>query len=99
MSADSWAICPQCKAIAEKANKKSIENAEKSYGKVSSEKYLEMMAAANEPTAVANSLREDYEIRMDDDGEFTISYGCSCQRCKFTFEYNHSERPSLKITK
>ena len=83
MSADNWGICPKCKETAEK-------NIASAYGKVSEEEYL---ATLNKRKEVENetTLREDYEVGVDIDGEFSVSYSCHCSKCGFKFEYKYSQ--------
>jgi hypothetical protein len=38
------------------------------------------------------SLREDYEIILTVNGEFSVSYGCRCENCDFRHEFNHVEQ-------
>ena len=83
MSADNWGVCPKCKETAEK-------NITSAYGKVSEEEYL---AALNERKQIENNLtlREDYEVGVDIDGEFSVSYSCHCSKCGFKFDYKYSQ--------
>lgn len=81
MGADNWGVCPKCKEIAEK-------NIASAYGKVSEDEYL---AILDKNKKVETSLREDYEIGVDSDGEFSISYSCHCSKCGFKFEYKYSQ--------
>ncbi len=98
MSADNWRSCPACLAAAEKARQECVAKAEKSYGKVSSEKYLALLEKARTPTAeLRETLREDYECYVDDEGTFTVSYSCSCQKCPFQFEYKHTQDVPLDV--
>jgi hypothetical protein len=82
MSADAWRECPNCKVL----NDKKLDAL---YGTVSQSEY---MAAVYElDDRVKETLREDYEISMNEDGVLEISYSCSCTVCKFNFKYKHSE--------
>lgn len=82
MSADNWGVCPKCK-------RKASQEVESSYGKVSEEQYLELINKRVR-TNQEETLREDYEIRTDKDGVFSVSYGCGCSKCGFSYEYNFS---------
>ena len=42
-----------------------------------------------------NTLREDYDIGIDEDGEFEISYWASCEECKFQFKFDHKQKVPL----
>lgn len=83
MSADNWGVCPKCKETAEK-------NITSAYGKVSEEEYL---ATLNKRKQIENdlTLREDYEVGVDIDGEFSVSYSCHCLKCGFKFDYKYSQ--------
>lgn len=99
MSADNWGVCPQCKKITDKKNKQRILNVGKQYGKVSPEEFIKLSAEASQPIKVEETLREDYEIGVDDEGMFTVSYVCSCEVCGFKYEFkkDHSTlTPSAK---
>lgn len=91
MSADNWRECPGCnkKQLVEK--EKAKKKADSSYGKVSQEEYLKLLEIANKPIKLDNSLREDYSIYVDTDGEFRVSYSCYCEDCSFDFSYGHKE--------
>lgn len=91
MSADNWTCCPKCQEECIEARRKAIAKAEKAYGKVSSEKYLEQMKAAEAmPKEPDTTLREDYGIGIDG-GTFSVSYHASCQHCDFEFSFSHEE--------
>lgn len=83
MSADNWGVCPKCKRLAE-------QKAVSAYGKVSEEEYLATLANRDK-AAKEQNLREDYEVGTDKDGKFYVSYGCSCDKCGFSFEFNHKQ--------
>ena len=91
MSADNWAICPKCNAAKIAAKEKQLLDAGASYGKVEPAEYLRMLEAANKPIDSESTLREDYEIEVDTNGEFSVDYRCLCNDCKFAFRYKHSE--------
>ncbi len=92
MSADNWGACPRCRKIEiEKSSQLKLQ-VEKQYGKVSSEKYLELLKKAEEPTIVragVETLREDYEMGITSDGRFFVNYGCSCDKCGFSHKFKH----------
>jgi len=65
--------------------------AEDSYGKIPAAEYAKMMAEANEEHEPEETMREDYEIGVDELGEFEAYYRCSCERCGFEFRFTHKE--------
>ncbi len=91
MGADNWTYCPKCKRDAEEVQEKAILKAGKSYGKVTPEKYIEMVQKANTPIELSSSLREDYFLTTSMEGEFSVEYTASCQ-CGFRFSFKHAEQ-------
>lgn len=91
MSADNWGICPRCKARAIKAREAKQLAAGAAYGKVPSADYLKMLADVEVPLEHEETLREDYDVRTGEDGEFCVSYGCSCEECGFKHSFKHAE--------
>jgi hypothetical protein len=81
MSADRWAKCPKCL-------KELNANLKSAYGKVSEDEYLYALVQVNEQD---ETLREDYEVKTDEDGRFTVNYSCQCTICKFKFEYRYKQ--------
>ena len=96
MSADNWTYCPQCKKNREVKRAAQKRRAEKSYGKVSPEEYDRLLAAANDETELEDTLREDYELGVDDIGHFYVSYRASCEQCDFAFTFKHDQVVTLK---
>jgi hypothetical protein len=92
MSADNWTVCPVCFRNAVRKRSEAIVSARKSYGKVTAEKFIDRLAAAEalaeEPEA---SLREDYELGTNQDGEFSVSYACSCRECGFQYQFKDTQ--------
>ena len=93
MSADNWTKCPNCKRLAEAFSEKKWQTAEAAYGSVSAADYRKLCAdaCAAETPPKSLSLREDYEISVDSDGTFRVSYCCSCQECGFEWKYKHED--------
>lgn len=92
MSADNWAICPRCKHNAEVAKEKQIKKANNAYGKVEPEKYLALRTEAEKKLEIDTTLREDYRIGINSDGEFYVSYFGICSHCGFQFDYDHKQK-------
>ena len=91
MSADNWRVCPKCKVKHDKSIEASEKKLNASYGKVDANEFLKAKMSHDELAAkkLDSTLREDYEIGTDEDGEFFVSYGCSCSACQWNYEYNH----------
>ena len=92
MSADNWTQCPVCvKRYAAQAAKR-IEAAQDMYGKATAAAFIAATEAAERfaSSGIDNSMREDYDIGMDDSGVFSVDYRCSCD-CGFRGSYKHSE--------
>jgi len=98
MSADDWRTCPKCNKNIVKQKQDKLKKLKDSYGKIPREDYnKKIMALANgaEDMYDDETLREDYEIYMDNDGILTISYGCFCEKCGF--EFNFDKKIPVKI--
>lgn len=92
MSADAWRICPKCTRV---ESKKAVaeREADEAYGKVSKDEWQRLQKYADslrdEPE---ETLREDYEIFMDEDGKLYINYRCSCGICGFSHHYEYEKK-------
>jgi hypothetical protein len=97
MSADNYEICPGCKEKQATKKKKLLDKAQKAYGKVSPEKYLEMIHDANNQPPLEYTLREDYDIGISNgEMKFTIEYRASCKICSFSFSYESTKQINNK---
>lgn len=96
MSADNWATCPKCLAEA-KAKKAALEHAvQDAYGKVPIEEFDEMRTEAEKPVNIDQTLREDYELFIEEDtGLFRVIYDGFCKTCGFGKKYRYSEQLPL----
>lgn len=95
MSVDNWAICPKCKKRMDATKQQQMDYAKAGYGKLSPEEYETAMLKAREPIKYENTLREDYEVYMEDDGFFSASYSAYCDKCGFKFNFKHSEQVEI----
>lgn len=95
MSANNWRTCPACRR--EYARKRSAEIAkvEASYGKVSVGSYsAELRRAEEMPTRpTSEDFAERYELGIEEDGHFSVSYSGRCLDCgaEFTFKHETTE--------
>jgi hypothetical protein len=100
MSADNWTICPQCKKNAENNITKLQEKLKSSYGKISQTEYSNLLDSLKIEwetiDELEHTLREDWDLNMNDDGEVYIKYSCSCTECGFNYEFLHTENVELK---
>lgn len=85
MSANNWRVCPRCKRQKDEEQGK----VEDMYGKVSAAQYAQLLAESKKSPRLSESLREDWEIGTDTEGNFYVYYGCSCDHCGFSHEFNH----------
>lgn len=92
MSADNWAECPQCKRWEELDFADAEVELKNSYGKVSAEEYLAKRDEVYAEKDSESTLREDWELGTDEDGEFYVIYRCHCDICKFKFEYKYDHK-------
>jgi hypothetical protein len=92
MSADNWATCPSCRATATTAFETKAKAVNASYGKVSPAEYMQAVKAlANAPELIPNeTLREDYELGIDPEGEFEVTYRAYCSVCSFNYKFHYS---------
>src|SRR4051812_49235291 len=101
MSANNWRVCPQCKARKEAERHAKLAAASKAYGKVPEGDWLKMVEEANrtpdrDKDDLEESLREDWSLGTDADGEFHVSYRAGCERCGFEHRFQHSEKVKLE---
>lgn len=80
MSARNWATCPQCKSLSRSEHAAKLEAWKESYGKVSLAEY-EKTRPPQQPPVLDQTLREDYELWIDDGMQFKMYYHASCETC------------------
>lgn len=93
MSANRWSQCPTCikghhEVVAEK-----LAATRDSYGKIGAADY-EALVKEHEAAArktLPESLREDWELGVEEDGRFYIGYTASCQDCGYRFNFQHEQ--------
>ena len=90
MSADNWIFCPVCEKENDKINAERIEKAEKNYGVIPANQYIQSMEKANKPIEIEETLREDYDIYIED-GVFKVNYSCRCGICGLDYSFEHKE--------
>lgn len=96
MSADNWGTCPRCKQRADEAAKAAKLAAGEAYGKVPNEEYLRLVEEAKKPPSRdLTTLREDYELGTDANGEFYVRYRCGCETCGLVFRFTHEAQVPL----
>ena len=88
MTADNWRQCPRCIHIAEEEQDKLLKLVDESYGKVSANEYLQMVQETKRDISVDDTLREDYQLGMDEFGVFSVEYKCHCNACGYRYEYS-----------
>jgi hypothetical protein len=101
MSANRWSQCQKCRVLRDKAIADAIERAKAAYGTVSEKKYQavlqEVLANADKVPELGESLREDWDIGIEQDGKFSVGYRAYCEKCDFSFEYRYEQDiPSLR---
>ncbi len=89
MSANNYADCPRCIANAKVEQERLAKLAEEQYGKVSPSEYKKLLSESENMEYPNETLREDWEIKTDRDGEFSVYYGCTCEHCGFSREFKH----------
>ncbi len=100
MSADNWRSCPRCALEKSQEATKAEEKAKKSYGKVSAEKFMELLAAAKtvraesdayEDAESKHTFREDYQVGVNIDGVFSVSYSGKCNQCSYSVAFSEKK--------
>ena len=91
MSADNWAMCPACKKKNDDNNAKRIKDAESQYGEIPSGEYRALIKKAEKPIELEETLREDYEIGIYEDGSFQVSYRGKCETCGLQHTFLRTE--------
>jgi len=91
MGANNWAICPRCKQRRLNSIAQKEREFKDAYGKVAPEKFFEMKSELDnlKDSEYEVNMREDYEIYTDEDGEFFITYSCSCKTCGWGHKYQN----------
>lgn len=83
MSADNWMVCPRCKAEDAAARQRHEHLIGEKYGQISQMQYAKLCQDLKDWPKVPDEMREDWELGMDEDGTFYVSYRCECQACGF----------------
>jgi hypothetical protein len=92
MSADNWGICPRCKAKEDKRQDALAKRVIEAYGTLPQSEYMQLLREAEAPQPdMKRTLREDYELGTDEDGEFSVTYRCGCTTCNYSFKYEYSQ--------
>lgn len=97
MTADNWSQCPVCLAKAEKEYAAAKRKLNADYGKVPAEEFVARRDALRNPPQPEDTLREDYELGVCDNGKFYVNYSCSCTSCGFAHTYEHSEQLAVDV--
>lgn len=97
MSADNWGYCPKC-------SKQRLGTENKLADEMMQAKKLNSLSAFEEAKEkynefirqeLRNTLREDYECCITQDGNFYISYSGVCQECGFSKQFKIDEQLDL----
>ena len=96
MSADYWAVCPRCLKRARATHTASVQAVMDSYGQVPVAEFDAARAALIEINPEDyRTFREDYEFHISETGEWSASYGGSCETCGL--EHNFSDKQQLDV--
>lgn len=97
VSATNWGNCPRCRREVQESVERARGAAEEVYGKVPLADYEQLRAEADrDPDLQSETLREDYEVWIGNDGVFHVSYAASCDRCAFSHQFEHTE-PTVEV--
>lgn len=93
MSADNWGTCPRCMKKFEARVEEQTDAMRAAYGTVPADEYLRMqrdlVALTQTERPDDDTLREDYGIGIDSDGEFFVRYSASCENCGLTYSFDY----------
>ena len=86
MSADNWSKCPNCSEIKRNKIDRLDKQISKGYGILEESSYVALQQTLNNlmQSSTDSTLREDYEIGMDN-GLFYAIYDCSCSVCGWSW--------------
>ena len=94
MSADNWAMCPQCEENAELMKERLDDACASAYGKVTLSAWEELIENARlkkaELDGLRETLREDYGIGFYH-GVFEVHYTGHCQVCHWEKKFNYTD--------
>ncbi len=82
MGADAWEICPICHNLPEE-HRNGIDHL---YGKIPQEDY-DKLKKEIEKLRVIETVREDYELYLNEDGTAHIDFYAKCQTCGASWEF------------
>lgn len=85
MSADAWETCPICHNRPEEYP----DGIEHLYGKISLDEFLKLKAEIEQLEA-EETVREDYEVGLADDGTAWVYLRLKCQTCGTTWKFKKS---------
>jgi hypothetical protein len=84
--------------IAEKAQLVTKQELADAYGNIPMLEYERRKAIADGNEELSHeTMREDYELGVDDGGWFEMRFSCYCTKCGLDFSFVHSEQIDLTI--
>ena len=78
MAADSWNTCPKCHSLRVAEREREWDHLRKQYGKIDPDEFVRLTTKLRESpdpdfdSEDNQSLREDYELGINEDGEFWV---------------------------
>ena len=91
MSADNWTVCPKCRKEAQDRTDRLIEMVNSSYGNLPQGEYDNLIVVLANRPAVGIYLAEYYELYIDSNNVFHAIYTAGCEKCGYSFSFNHEE--------
>jgi len=95
MGASNWRKCPKCEGIVKAIKAELSSRASDAYGKCSPEEFLKLRDLGTKPINMPELLREDYQLGVYSDGQFSVGYSCSCSRCGFSHDFTIEEKTDI----
>ena len=81
--------CPNCEIKAQEKKKTLIAKAEKAYGKVSADDYVELRDKSKERIYLKDTLHQVFSTYLNEcSGELTLAFKCECSVCGFIYNLN-----------
>jgi hypothetical protein len=93
VSARNWTHCPRCLKRHTKFRDGEIRIAKNLYGVIDADEYAAAMQSAEAIPELPEgpSFRENWEIGIESDGWFVITYSGNCTKCDYSHEFKHSD--------
>jgi hypothetical protein len=90
MSADNWLRCFNCQRKADEEHQRAEATVRSKYGSIPADEFVRELQAVKVRPVLDATMREDYEVGLDESDSFSVDYRCSCETCGFSWSYKHT---------